>query len=174
MCSHPEAHEIDLWLTDTRKSVAALCKAKSLNRTTVDKHKFQCLTERHAQAVEIHRGVDAVLEAKRTTSELESLYATVRADWDAARERGEWSLAIKAVRELTRMYELQARLAIEASEGRAADVARHPVFAEFMSALVTELADMPDALQRINALCLKKLGRSTALPVGTPGGVPGE
>lgn len=157
VCSHEARIAIDEGLLNPRVSLNSLEKQYVITRKTLAKHRAKCLAKNLNQSVQIHRAVGAVLEAQRTHSELETLYKSVRADWEAARERGEWSLAIKAVRELTRMYELQARLVLEAREGRAADVGTHPLFQEFLAMLVTELRDHPEVVARVKALVRRKL-----------------
>lgn len=131
------------------------------------RHRDNCLGKNLAESAKIHAKVTTVFAVSETSDELASIYGTLRQDWHDARERGDWQLAVKTVRELTRLYELQARLTLDAASVRASDVSTHPIFLEFMAALVTELSGHPEALARLHALVRRRLGKDA--PMTVPG-----
>ena len=66
---------------------------------------------------------------------------------------------------MTRIIELQARLALEAANGRAADVSSHPIFHEVMAIVVGSLAKYPDAAREVVSAIRERLGLDVPLTV---------
>ncbi len=169
-CHHVSRPSIDGGLLDPRTTLESLEKAYGITRKSLARHRDVCLGAKLSVAAKIHARVSTMAAVSETHDELSSIYGTLREDWASARQREDWNVAVKTVRELTRLYELQARLTLEAAAGRAQDVSQHPVFLEFMAGLVTELSAYPEALARLHALVRKRLGKESALTV--PGGTP--
>jgi hypothetical protein len=72
--------------------------------------------------------------------------------------------ALLAVREMTRLVELQARLALEATAGRASDVSEHPVWHELSACIMQAIQPCAECTHRVRSVVLEKLG-----VVDTPG-----
>jgi hypothetical protein len=133
VCSHVRRVEIDQAMLDPRNSSESIAKRFGVTYDPVWRHRKLHLAEKVSRALEIHQRIAGHLEATATSADLLKLYEQTRQDWESARERGDWSTAIKAVRELTRIIELQARLVLQAGEQRARDVAGHPVFRSWIA-----------------------------------------
>lgn len=161
VCAHPLRVEIDQALLDPRNSAPSLAKKYGLTRDPILRHKKLHLAEKVSKAIEIHQRIASHLEVTATSGDLLRLYERTRTDWEAARERGDWSTAIKAVRELTRIIELQARLVLQAGEQRAKDVAGHPAFTRWVSKMTPRLCAA--CSREVASLCSSELGMDVAV-----------
>lgn len=79
-------------------------------------------------------------------------------DRNAALERGDYRLALKAIDTLLKAHELQARLTLEAREGTAHDVANNPEFRAFAAELHRTLAPWPEAMLAVGRMIKARLG----------------
>lgn len=112
-----------------------------------------------------HRALDSLLSGTSIVQELRSIKGRADRLAAAAEASGEPDVAIKALREMTRIIELQARLALEASQGRSADVSSHPVFHEAIGVIVQALSAHPLAARDVVTALREKLGIDVALSV---------
>ena len=117
------------------------------------------------QAIVAHRRIDAILSGTALINEI----TTLRRSADRLRASAETSndprTALMAIRELTRLLELQGRLAIEAQQGRASDVASHPVWLSLASDIMQSLAPYPEAALAVSARIRERLGVQMAVTV---------
>ena len=109
--------------------------------------------------------VEGALAGQSLVSEVTQLKKRADSLCIQAEVSGDPRTALMAIRELTRLLELQGRLAIEAQAGRAQDVAQHPIFLRFMGKLLQSLASLPGAHEAVTALLERELGVR-----GYPGG----
>lgn len=114
--------------------------------------------DRHSPEARTHRALDVLLSGTSIASELRSIKARADRLAATAESSGDPDVAIKALREMTRIIELQARLALEAQAGRASDVSTHPIFLEVMSIIVQALQAYPEAASAVIATVKARLG----------------
>jgi len=78
-------------------------------------------------------------------------------------------LALLAIRELTRLLELQGRMLLDAAAGRASDVSTHPVW----MALAGLIMGAVSPCERCKPLVLQAIRERLGAPIETPpGGTP--
>jgi hypothetical protein len=142
-----------------RRQSAFLAATNAAQRTRADH------TSKEART---HRALDSLLSGTSIVSELRTIKARADRLAAAAEASGEPDTAIKALREMTRIIELQARLALEASQGRSADVSAHPVFHEAIGVIVQALSGHPLAAQCVVSALREKLGIDVPLTIATP------
>jgi predicted RNA-binding Zn ribbon-like protein len=111
ICTHPKHSEIDRRLLagePVRAIVRAISGHVPISKTSLQRHQ-QHVSEaisKSQEAVEIAHGDDLVSELQQLASEARRLQAKAEAD-------GDTRTAIAALRELTRLIELRARVAGE-------------------------------------------------------------
>lgn len=66
--------------------------------------------------------------------------------------------ALLAIRELTRLLELQGRMVLEASQGRASDVSSHPVWLTLSGLILGAIGGCPSCKPRVLAVIRERLG----------------
>lgn len=74
-------------------------------------------------------------------------------------------VALLAIRELTRLLELQGRLTLEASSGRASDVAAHPVWHQVSTDILNAIAGCQACTRGVHAVIARRLGVEPDLTV---------
>lgn len=113
-----------------------------------------------AQAV--HAGLDKLMAGAGLAQEVQRLRS--RADKIAAQAEalGDGRMALLAIRELTRLLELQGRMMLEASAGRASDVASHPVWAELSGLLMACVQPCDRCKPLVQQAIRKRLGEQDA------------
>lgn len=74
-------------------------------------------------------------------------------------------VALLAIRELTRLLELQGRLTLEASTGRASDVAAHPVWHQVSTDILNAIAGCQACTRGVHAVIARRLGVEPDLTV---------
>jgi hypothetical protein len=84
----------------------------------------------------VHSGLDRLMAGAGLAQEVAKLRSRADKLASEAEASGDGRLALLAIRELTRLLELQGRMMLEASAGRASDVASHPVWAELSGLLM--------------------------------------
>lgn len=132
VCVHPARVEIDAWMVKgaTNRRVH---KQYDLSEDAVSRHRKH-IGAALAEATET-RATAATAAGVATRTELDTLFSEAKRLGEAAEEKGELRTALQAVREMTRLYELQARLVL-AARADARDVARHPVYQELQADLL--------------------------------------
>ncbi len=105
-----------------------------------------------------HKRIDAMLAGSALVQEVQRLKQRADALGAQAEASGDARTALLAIRELTRLIELQGRMTLEASAGRASDIANHPIWHEVASGLMGELMHYPEACQAVHAWLCRRLG----------------
>lgn len=110
---------------------------------------------------------DVVTEVKALRSRADKLCIQAELTQDAR-------TALLAIRELTRLLELQGRLTLDASSGRASDVASHPVWHQVSTDLLNAIAGCPTCTQAVHRVIADRLGVEPDLTVHAeaPGATP--
>jgi hypothetical protein len=156
-----------------------LCSQYGLSNGAIARHKVH----RRAAAVEILRGqsertpqqvgaaglatrkrVEAILSGGQLISEITGLRQRADRLCAQAEVTNDPRTALLAIRELTRLLELQGRLAIEAQQGRASDVSSHPVWLSLASDIMHALAPWPDAARAVAGKMRERLGIVVTIP----------
>jgi predicted RNA-binding Zn ribbon-like protein len=111
ICTHPKRSEIDRRLLTgepVRTIVRAIAGHVPISKTSLQRHQRHVseAISKSQEAVEIAHGDDRVSELQQLASEARRLQAKAEAD-------GDTRTAIAALRELTRLIELRARVAGE-------------------------------------------------------------
>lgn len=178
VCRSPNVSEIDRDLQDPEKSRKTIAFAYSVSETSIARHVdhkrreagFKAAmnatplrTTDAAKRSQTHRALDSLLSGTSIVQELRSIKARADRLASAAESSGDPDVAIKALREMTRIIELQARLALEASQGRSADVSSHPVFHEAIGVIVQALSAHPLAARDVVNALRERLGIDVAL-----------
>ena len=169
----------------SRKTWKQLSKQYGLSASAIGRHKHHriasasivkppssAMLERTQHAVaNMMAGGEIVAEIRALKKRADSLGASAEASGDVR-------TALLAIRELTRLVELQGRLTLEAQQGRASDVANHPVFHEVTACIMQALEAYPDARRSVNDAIARRLGlvvpvevQGESLPYPT-GGLP--
>ena len=174
MCTHADVERIDADLSRGVKARKAIAYQYRISEGAISRH----VKHRQRAAGEIvrgssttsseaavHRKVNAILSGAALISEI----ATLRRRADALCTQAEASkdarTALLAIRELTRLLELQGRLALEAQAGRASDVSSHPVWMSLSSDIMSALAPYPEAAMAVAQRIRSRLGVSPPVEV---------
>ncbi len=173
VCSHPSIELIDSELGRGVKSRRSLALVYQLGISALTRHvahrrkqvglvaaMSQKGAKRGSDTIErtTHQRLDAMLSGSALIREISSL--RTRADRLAvsAEASNDARTALLAIRELTRLLELQGRMTLEAQQGRAADIASHPVWMSLASDIMQALAMYPDAALAVTARIRERLG----------------
>lgn len=100
--------------------------------------------------------------------EVHKLRARADALATQAEAAGDARVALLAIRELTRLLELQGRMMLEASAGRASDIAGHPVWAELSGTLMHVVGGCERCKPLVQQAIRERLGEVASDP-GTGG-----
>lgn len=129
VCVHPKRVEIDAWMV----------KGASNRRVAKQYDVSDDAVQRHRKHIGSALAEVTLTREERagnaTRTELDALWSEAKRLGEAAEEKGDLRAALTAVREMTRLYELQARLVLQARSD-ARDVARHPVYLELQADLL--------------------------------------
>lgn len=183
VCRSPHLKTIDQDLQDPEKSRKTIAFAYEVSETALARHVDHKRRESafrlamttpaphktaQAKRAQTHRALDSLLSGTSIVQELRSIKARADRLASAAESSGDPDVAIKALREMTRIIELQARLALEASQGRSADVSSHPVFHEAIGVIVQALSAHPLAGQAVVSALRDRLGIDVPLTIAAP------
>ena len=116
-------------------------------------------------ANEVHAGLDKLLAGAGLAQEVSKLRARADKLASAAEASGDARTALLAIRELTRLLELQGRMVLESAQGRASDVASHPVFAQLAGEMLDAIQGCPECRARVSARIRMRLGEG-GVPAG--------
>jgi hypothetical protein len=166
VCVHKDRVKVDSMIVAGKETCAKIAKSIGVSESAIQRHRARHVVGSDKGALAIHRAIGAAIEhgthASAVARDMTRLYETTMRDWESARERSDWSLAIKVVRELTRMHELQARLVLESRSARASDVANHPIFHDVLGSILSALAPYPEAMRAVQRAVDMRLGIVTA------------
>ena len=109
-------------------------------------------------ANEVHAGLDKLLAGAGLAQEVSKLRARADKLASAAEASGDARTALLAIRELTRLLELQGRMVLESAQGRASDVASHPVWAELAGDIMQAVQGCDGCAARVSARIRMRLG----------------
>lgn len=156
ICPRPDRASIDKALATGSESIRAMARRLEVNHQALGRHRkhvaralVRAADKRHGLAE-----IGIANEVDRLRAEAERLGA-------AAKEKGDLRTALVAIRELTRLSELQSRLTLEAREARAEDISNHPVMHEFIALILSALNDCATCKARMLSICADKLGTMT-------------
>lgn len=151
MCVHPARVEIDAWMVKGASN-RRVAKQYDLSDDSVQRHR------KHIGAALAEATETRLSQAGAASrSELDALFAEAKRLGEAAEEKGELRTALQAVREMTRLYELQARLVL-AARSDARDVARHPAYLELQADLLAVTRGCEACSRAIAAKMRQRLG----------------
>lgn len=129
VCAHAARGRIDAALV-AGESARRIASWSGLAHATIGRHR------KHVGSALIAAKERRELQAASVgPAELDRLWSEAQRLGEAAEDKGDLRTALQAVREMTRLYELQARLVMQAKSD-ARDVARHPVYQELQADLL--------------------------------------
>lgn len=193
VCSHPDRESIDKQVAHgvmTRRNIAL---GAGVSLSALQRHIVHALraagmlraaaTERGETrpegrpshqgrnlAQEVHQGLDRLMAGAGLAQEVGKLRQRAERLCAQAETTGDARTALLAIRELTRLLELQGRMVLEASAGRASDVSSHPVWAQLSGLIMHQIAPCPRCKPLVTAAIRERLGVSPQDP--TPGVAP--
>lgn len=165
ICFHDKRRVIDAELLSGRWTYALLSKEYSLSHTALARHKRLHVSDKLLKAAEANKELSITLDSEGLARELLALKDRADSLGKQAEASSDIRTALLAVRELTRLVELQARLAIEAQTS-AANVSVHPAWVRLRGALLLALSKHPSAHADVCAAMASVLGE-----VPSPGGM---
>lgn len=171
VCSHPETDAITFALMHKAKPWKVIVKEYGITHASLGRHRQHIVksagiikpAKPHA-LLQTQGAVAALLGGNQTQADIRGLRARAESLGLQAEATGDVRTALLAVRELTRLVELQSRLTIEAAAGRASDVANHPVWHEVNALILDALAPYPDARHAVIDAVSRRLGLPVPLP----------
>lgn len=176
VCAHPELRAIDADLTAKTKSRKAIAFAYRISEGAISRHTKhrmiaagKVLAGRSVRAALAagqgpRQAVEAILSGSAMIGEITRLRQRADSFMAQAEASSDYRTSLLAIRELTRLLELQGRLAIEAQQGRASDVSSHPVWLSLASDIMSSLAPWPDAARAVAQCMRARLGIVVAEP----------
>lgn len=81
-------------------------------------------------------------------------------------------VGLLAIRELTRLVELQGRMMLEASQGRASDVSAHPVWMTLSGLIMQAIGPCDSCRAKVSAVIRERLGVAVVQQAAPPVDVP--
>ena len=84
--------------------------------------------------------------------------AEAKRDREAALERKDWAIALRAIDVAIKAQESQARLTLEARAGRASDLTSNPAFHELVASVTDALEPWPEARAAVVHALERRLG----------------
>lgn len=192
VCTHPDRETIDKQVAHgvmTRRNVAL---AHGLALSSLQRHIVHSLrsagivqaslAEERArgrpshQGVDlgerVHAGLDRLMAGAGLAQEVGKLRTRAERLCAQAETTGDARTALLAIRELTRLLELQGRMVLEASAGRASDVSSHPVWAQ-VSGLIMHVVSGCERCKPLVAQAIKErlgIGPEPSAQGPSPGG----
>ena len=172
VCSHPKSDEITFALMHKAKPWKVLAKEYGVANSSLGRHRQHIVASaaivKPPNSHEIRKtqgSIAALLGGSQVQSDIKGLRARAESLGLQAEATGDVRTALLAVRELTRLVELQSRLTIEAAAGRASDVANHPVWHEVNALILDALAPYPEARHAVIDAVSRRLGLPVPLTV---------
>jgi hypothetical protein len=164
VCRHPEVNAINGALFHGTKTWKELGKEYAFSHATIGRHKAHILRaatvikapNSHTLAA-TQQAVGMLVQGQDLMSEIRALKRKADALGAQAESSHDVRTALLAIRELTRLIELQGRLTLEVNAGRASDVANHPVFHELSALIYTALDPYPEARKAVIAAISARL-----------------
>ena len=129
VCAHAARGRIDAALV-AGESARKIAAWSGVPHATIGRHRKHVGT-----ALLVAKEKRELARAQVGPAELERLWTEAQRLGEAAEVKGDLRTALQAVREMTRLYELQARLIMQARSD-ARDVAKHPVYLELQADLL--------------------------------------
>jgi hypothetical protein len=112
----------------------------------------------------VHDRIGTVLEvnvaASDTVAEIAALRSRANKLCIQAETSGDARVALLAIRELTRLLELQGRMTLEASQGRASDISAHPIWHQVSADVLNAIAPCAECTSRVHSAVAARLGRT--------------
>ncbi len=146
LCDHADRTGVDRALV-AGNSLRNIAERFGTSPATLHRHKTH-LGAAMAKAEET-RAVVEVAHGHSARTELEALRTKATHLGNLAEGGKDYRTALQAVRELTRLVELQERLALEARQGSAVDIINHPTWWRLRGVLLTALGPYPEALAAV-------------------------
>ncbi len=144
VCFHDKRRVIDAELLSRRWTLPLLAKEFAVHPAALARHRRLHVSDKLIKAAEQNRELTVSLDSEGLARELFDLKRRADDLGKQAEEAKDIRAALLAVRELTRLVELQARLALEA-QASAQNVSSHPVWIKLRSALLAALVKHPEA-----------------------------
>lgn len=185
-CSHPDHEALDRELAHGQASRRALGIKYGMSSSAVSRHwdhvraragrvvlaraervgRGSPAQEGQGFAAQVHAGIAQVLAGHGLAQEVGKLRARADALASTAEANGDARTALLAIRELTRLLELQGRMILDASAGRASDVSSHPVW----MTLAGLIMGCVGPCERCKPLVLQAIRERLGVAEGDPGG----
>lgn len=167
-CTHPERETLDAELRQGL-SIAKAAKKYGLSMSSTENHRKSHLgisgstsLAKAAALNAVQAGLRGHFEGRALLDEVRTLRQRADLLGAQAESAGDVKTALLAIRELTRLVELQGRLTLEASAGRAADIVAHPVYHEIVACILQALDVYPEARRAVEAALRDRLGQRAA------------
>lgn len=180
-CHHPERETLDKELAHAVKSRTTLAKEYGLSLSGLARHKAHAIAmaglvetakgirgtpaaQSPGFAQKVHAGIAQMLSGASLAQEVQRLRARtdrICAQAESAGEDGTLKdprTALLAIRELTRLLELQGRMILEASQGRASDVSAHPVWMSLAGLIMGAIGPCERCKPLVSQVIREKLG----------------
>ena len=176
-CHHPDRERLDRELAHAVKSRATLAKEYGISSSSLARHIVHSRTaagiilggrgtpkpNSPGFAAKVHAGIAQMLSGASLAQEVHRLRA--RADQisqealgDAEGKGKDPRVGLLAIRELTRLVELQGRMMLEASQGRASDVSAHPVWMTLSGLIMGAIGTCPSCRPKVSQVIRERLG----------------
>ena len=162
VCKHPRSAEIDAALINASVSQASIAKDFHFNLRSLERHLAKHVRGNGSQALAIQRQVNRDLDenghALAVAGQVQEWVCEAKRDREAALERKDWALALRAIDVAIKAQESQARLTFEARAGRASDLTSNPVFHDLVATITDALELWPDARASVVHALERRLG----------------
>lgn len=189
-CGHPERETLDKELAHAVKSRTMLAKEYGLSLSGLARHVVHSramagllmtasgvrgtpASPSPAFAQQVQRGIAQMLSGASLAQEVHRLRARAEqisqeALGDAEGKGKDPRVGLLAIRELTRLVELQGRMMLEASQGRASDVSAHPVWMTLSGLIMGAIGGCPTCRPKVSQVIKEKLGIAVAPAAEVP------
>jgi hypothetical protein len=190
-CHHPDRERLDRELAHAVKPRSALAKEYGISSSSLARH---IVHSRSAAgiilggrgtpkpnspgfAAQVHAGIAQMLSGASLAQEVSRLRERAEqiardAEGDAEGKGKDPRVGLLAIRELTRLVELQGRMMLEASQGRASDVSAHPVWMTLSGLIMQAIGPCDSCRAKVSAVIRDRLGIVPAQAVSQPSDVP--
>ena len=190
-CSHPDRETLDKELVHAVKSRGSLAKQYGLSTSGLARHLSHSramaglvMTEKGIRgtpaspsasfAQKAQGSIALMLSGASLAQEVARLRARADKICSSAEAQGEDGAikdprtALLAIRELTRLLELQGRMLLEASQGRASDVSSHPVWLTLSGLIMQAISGCPSCKAKVTLVIRERLGVAVAQAPDVP------